>query len=275
MTKINKLNFVSGILILFLSLFLIQCGINVFPLSQDTQLGSEMDKEIRRNPQQYPILNNNYVQNYVQNLVNKILISPKIKYKKNFPYKVTIINDDKVLNAFCTPGGYIYVYTGILKYLEDEASLAGVVGHEIAHAENRHGTQHMTNSLGLEVLASLALGNNPSELTKVAANAGALIAMLKNSREDETEADNSSFEYLRSSNYWPGGIKKFFEKMLAEKGNRSTGGKLDEWMSTHPLPQSRVDNVNNLLRKNNIPSPGPQNLMATEYRDMLKQLNNR
>ncbi|MBL0333167.1 MAG: hypothetical protein IPP65_10145 [Chlorobi bacterium] len=46
-------------------------------------------------------------------------------------------------------------------------------------------------------------------------------------------------------------------------------------MSTHPLPQSRVDNVNNLLRKNNIPSPGPQNLMATEYRDMLKQLNNR
>ena len=87
MTKINKLNFVSGILILFLSLFLIQCGLNVFPLSQDTQLGSEMDKEIRRNPQQYPILNNNYVQNYVQNLVNKILISPKIKYQDS-PFQV-------------------------------------------------------------------------------------------------------------------------------------------------------------------------------------------
>lgn len=277
MTMKNFNRILMSFAVLCMSIFLIQCGLNVFPLSQDSQLGAEMDKEIRRNPTQYPILNNSYVQMYVQNVVNAILSSPKIKYKKNFPYKVTIINDDKTLNAFCTPGGYIYIYTGILKYLEDEASLAGVVGHEIAHAENRHGTEHMSTQLGAQVLLSIALGNNPTELAKTAANAGALLAMLKNSRDDETEADNSSFEYLRTTVYWPGGIKKFFEKMLSDKNSRASRGSggIDEWVSTHPLPQSRVENVNNLLRQNKIPSPGPQNLKSTEYQQMLAQLNNR
>jgi beta-barrel assembly-enhancing protease len=249
------------------------CGIiNVFPLDQDAQLGLQIDQEIRNNPAEYPILNNESVRGYVQGIVNQIIQSPQIKYRGKFPYKVTIINDDKTLNAFATPGGYIYVYTGILKYLENEASLAGVLGHEVAHAEERHGTQHMSDELGIDILLAIALGNNPTQLAQVAGSAGKLLTTLANSRSDETEADTRSFAYLQSTPYWPGSIKSFFEKLLQQGEGARTGGKLAEWTSTHPLPTSRVDHINQLLKDNNIPAPTAASLRAEPYRQMLKQL---
>jgi predicted Zn-dependent protease len=247
-------------------------GINLFPLDQDAQLGLQIDQEIQNNPAEYPILKNEAVRGYVQGIVNQIIQAPQIKYRGKFPYKVTIINDDKTLNAFATPGGYIYVYTGILKYLENEASLAGVLGHEIAHAEERHGTEHMSNQLGIEVLLAIALGNNPSKLAQMAGNAGELLTTLANSRSDETEADTRSFTYLQSTPWWPGAIKSFFEKLLQQGEGARTGGKLAEWTSTHPLPPDRVDHINQLLKDNKIPPPTAATLRAEPYKQMLKQL---
>ena len=75
---------------------------------------------------------------YVSGLGNYVVNnSSYIKYKNVFPYKIEIIQDDSTVNAFCIPGGYIYVYTGLIKFLNNEAALTGVIAHEIAHAENR------------------------------------------------------------------------------------------------------------------------------------------
>ena len=247
-----------------------QCGLNLFPVSEDSNIGKQMDAEIQSTPDQYPVLQNETIRAYLQGIVDKIVQSPQVKFRGKFPYKVTVINDDKTLNAFCTPGGYIYVYTGLMRFLDDEASLAGVLGHEIAHAEERHGTERMTTALGAQVVLSIALGDNPSKLTEVAGNAAALLAVLRNSRDNELEADSRSFQYLQSTQYWPGAIKGFFVKMIEKRGG--SGSALEEWTSTHPLDQNRIDNVNKLLRENNTPAPTQASLMGEQYKKMLRQL---
>lgn len=247
------------------------CSINLFTVEQDASFGQQMDKEIRSSPSEYPILKNEAVRGYVQGIINKIVQSPQVKYKGRFPYTVTIINDDKTINAFCTPGGYIYVYTGLMKFLDNEATLAGVLGHEIAHAEERHGTEHMTQALGADLALQIALGNNPGRLQQIAGNAAVLLGTLRNSRQDEIEADTRSFEYLRTTNYYPGAISFFFKKMKDIEGRR-TPSKLDEWTSTHPTSQDRLDNINALMKQANTPAPTAATLAAEPYKNILRQL---
>src|SRR4051812_20305349 len=105
-------------LFLFLSLQAIifsacgSSGVNIFSKQQDVQFGQQVQAEIAKDPVHYPILNNPNVRNYVQGIVNRIVQSPNVK-NKDFNYTVTIIHDDKTVNAFTLPGGPIYVYTGL------------------------------------------------------------------------------------------------------------------------------------------------------------------
>jgi len=258
-------------LAVLLTTVLVSCGVvNLFTLDDDVSMGKQMDQEIKSTPAQYPILQNEAIRGYLQGIVNRIKASPKMKYANKFPYAVTVINDDKTINAFCTPGGFIYVYTGLLRFMDNEATLAGVLGHEIGHAEARHSSEQMTTQLGAEVALSIALGKNPSQLAQVAGNAGVLLATLKNSRDDEAEADELSFTYLRSTSYYPGAVKFFFEKMM-QTGSQSPSG-LASWLSTHPTDQSRLDHINSLLKSNNIPAPTEATLMSQQFRNAMASL---
>lgn len=253
----------------FLLVFLVACSFNIFPVSDDIQLGKQVQQEIAKDPKQYPILNNSAARSYLQNMINQIIISPKIKYRKEFAYKVEIINDDKTVNAFCTPGGYIYVYTGLLKKLDNEAALAGVLGHEIAHAENRHSTQRMTKAYGASVLTNIVLGNDSGELEQLGANLITGLALLKNSRSDELEADEDSFHFLESTKWYPGGIKFFFEKVMTNKSSSV----FEELLSTHPMPQDRLDQINKLIKESNTTGATKgDNLFKARYQDFLKSL---
>lgn len=242
-------------------------GINVFPVSQDKQLGAQFDAEIRKDAKTYPILNDFSAKSYVQGITDQIKRSPHVKYAKEFPYSVEIINDDKTINAFCTPGGYIYVYTGLIKMLDNEAALAGVLGHEIAHAERRHSTSRMTKAMGVQAVLDLISSNNASTNVNLAANAIAGLGLLKNSRDDEDEADEYSFMYLQNTRWYPGGIMYFFEKVRGRSGSS-----LDEFFSTHPLPQSRLDATQARLKKAKIPPPTEDQLNTRGYAEFKRKL---
>ncbi len=245
------------------------CGvINLFPVSDDQKLGAQFDKEIRAKPAEFPILQNVAVKSYVQGIVDRIIRAPEVKYDGTFAYRVEIINDDKTINAFATPGGYIYVYTGLLKALDNEATLAGVIGHEIAHAEGRHSTERMSTQLGAEVLLAIALGKNTNQNIALAANMFAGLGLLKNSRNDETEADELSFKYLRSTTWYPGGILYFFDKV---KG-RNAGGSIERLLSTHPLPQDRITATQNRLKAANIPPPTEAQLNTIGYTEFKRTM---
>ncbi len=251
------------ILILIFPLFLYSCrnGLNIFSPQDDVQLGLQLHKEIRNNHREYPILNDAEVVNYVQNIVNRIIQSPAIKYRNFFKYKVTIIRDDKTVNAFATPGGLIYVYTGLLKFVDDEATLASILAHEIAHSECRHATERLTKAYGVSILLDIILGKNPSQIEEIAANLFTGLAFLKNSRDDEYEADEYAYKYLKSTEWYPGALIFFFEKI--KKNDR--GSFLEVLLSTHPLSQDRIERLNRMISQDKMPPSDESNLFSKRY----------
>ena len=212
-------------------------NINLFTVQQDKELGLQVSQQIESDPKKFPILaeaENREVYRYIRKITKKILDSGNVKHRNDFEWQVKIIDDDETLNAFCTPGGYIYVYTGLIKFLESEDQLAGVMGHEIGHADLRHSTRQMTKLFGLQVLLQIATGKaEPGLIEKVAL----ALVNLKFSRGHETESDNASVKYLCGTDYHAAGAAGFFKKI------ESKGGRPPQFLSTHPNPKNRVQNI--------------------------------
>jgi predicted Zn-dependent protease len=237
-------------------------GVNLFTVEQDKQLGAQVAAEIDGNPKEYPLLDSikyKEVYQYVYKVRDNILNSGKVDFKDDFKWRVRIIHDDKTLNAFCTPGGYIYVYTGILKFMESEDELAGVLGHEIGHADMRHSTRQMTKQFGIAVLLDIIAGNR-AMLKEVT---GAIVG-LKFSRQHETEADECSVKYLCPTPYNAAGGAGFFEKITKAGGDR-----VPEFLSTHPNPENRIEHFIN--SKTTMGCVGEQTY-KTEYKQMIAKL---
>lgn len=212
-------------------------GFNLFTPEQDLELGRQTEAQIAANPDQFPILperGNEELYRYVRGLATKILNTGKVSYRDQFAWEIKIIDDPETLNAFCTPGGFIYVYTGIIKFLDSEDQLAGVMGHEIAHAALRHSTRQMTKTYGISALTAIVTGNsNPGMLQQIAMG----LVSLRFSRNHENQADEYSVIYLCETNYNAAGAAGFFEKMEGA----STP---PEFLSTHPNPGNRVEKIN-------------------------------
>lgn len=252
--KFNKKSVVIFVLTVFLIFGCAKWGLNIFTDQDEVQLGMQLDGEIKKNPKDYPIYKGDpSVKQYIeQKIFNEILNSPEVKKRNVYKWQLELIQDDSTLNAFATPGGFVYVYTGILKYLDSEAALAGVLAHEIAHAERRHATQNLTSYYGLSMLASLVLGQNPSEIAQIAANLFTGLTFLANSRTFEDEADEYSIKYLRSTRFYPGGVKFFFEKMRDDRLIATNNSKVATFLSTHPNPIDRINTAEARLRNYGI-----------------------
>lgn len=237
-------------------------GFNLFTIDQDRQLGAQVATEIDGNPQEYPLLDsasNQEIYAYLYKIRNTILNSGNVKHKDNFQWRLRIIKDDSTLNAFCTPGGYIYVYTGILKFLDNEAQLAGVLGHEIGHADMRHSTRQMTKLYGIDVLISIIAGDR--QLLKQVTEG---IIGLKFSRDHETEADECSVRYLCPTPYAADGGAGFFKKIQEMGGSRPP-----EFLSTHPSPDGRIEHFESARIEQNCQGTAD---FAAEYKRMIAKL---
>ena len=208
---------------------------------QDISMGLATVGQIEGDPATYPILDsatNVKAYGHIYRISRNILNSGNVYYKDVFPWRIRIIKDDKTLNAFCTPGGFICVYSGIIKYLDNEAQLAGVMGHEMGHADRRHGAKQMIQQYGISALLSILTDTASNQIPALAAN----LLLLKYSRADETEADSYSVRYLYGTTYDPRGAKYFFEKLIATGQTGSTPA----FLSTHPNPDDRVANIEKL-----------------------------
>jgi predicted Zn-dependent protease len=172
--------------------------------------------------------------------MNDILASDEVAYREEFAWEVKIIQNDDVLNAFATPGGYIYVYTGLIKYLDNEDDLAGVLGHEIAHADLRHTSRQLQRQYGISILLSVALGQDAGTLEQIVAQIAGGLAGLRFSREFEEEADSRSVDYLADTDYACNSAASFFQKLLQEGESNNP----PEFLSTHPSPDNRVADIN-------------------------------
>lgn len=239
-----------------------------FSIEQDVDLGSQVSEEIENDPDQFPILDEteySEAYSYLNNLLDYILTSGEVQYKDEFVWDIHIIANDSVLNAFATPGGYIYVYTGLIKYLDQEDDLMGVLGHEVAHSDLRHTSRNLQRQYGINVLLQLLTGENPSQLEQIAGQIAGTAAGLSFSREFEVEADERSVEYLANTPYACNGAYSFFQKLLDE----GQAGGTPEFLSTHPNPEDRVEDINTKAEEINCDTTPLAPATYEDFKNML------
>jgi predicted Zn-dependent protease len=210
--------------------------------SQEIQMGTEYDKQVVASIGLYP---DPALQTYFQNLGTRLAATSE---RTKLPWTFRVV-DDPAVNAFAVPGGYIYVTRGILAHLNSEAELAGVVGHEIGHVTARHTASQMSKQqlAGL----GLAIGSIASSaVERYAGIAGQALSILflKFSRDDENQADELGLRYMGRANYDPRQMPPVFN-MLSRVGAASGGGRLPEWLSTHPDPGNRLQHINAMISR--------------------------
>jgi predicted Zn-dependent protease len=208
----------------------------------ESKLGLEFNKQLHDSTATYPIYNPGTdpdklrFTHYVDSLAHGILVAIPKADKPGYDFKFTIIDKD-IENAFAVPGGYVYIYTGIIKKMRNESELTGVLGHEIAHVTQHHYRDAMAKDAALSLILQALLGNDAGQLTQLIASNFATLAQLKVSRDNESEADFYGTKYTGAVGRNPLGIATLFSR-FAEGGPPS-------WLSTHPAPVNRVADVQN------------------------------
>jgi len=169
--------------------------------------------------------------------------------QSDYQWEFTVIDDPKQANAFCLPGGKVAVYTGIFPIARDEAGLATVIGHEVAHALARHGAERMSQSellqigaVGVGVAASGASPGVQQAIMQAYGLGSTVGVALPFSRSQESEADHIGLILMAKAGYNPEAAIGLWERMQsAERGSPP------QWLSTHPASATRIDDIRRWL----------------------------
>ena len=171
---------------------------------------------------------------------------------KNYAWEFNLVQSNSV-NAFCMPGGKIVVFEGMLPVTKDEASLAIVLGHEIAHAVAKHSAEQMSKqknqsiltSLGTSILAAKA-GTEAAQLASSVASTGLTFLNAHYSRDNESEADHMGLIFAAMAGYDPNTAIKFWQRM-SQASSGSTAGLLQSYLSSHPSDEKRMNDIRGWL----------------------------
>lgn len=226
---------------------------------QERQLGASYSAQINR---QLPLITDRATHDYVNRLGRSIASRAD---QRGIPYTFYVVNSD-VVNAFAIPGGYIYVNRGVIERADNMSELAGVLAHEIGHVVERHGLQQMQRAQNantmLGVLYGVLLRRPPSTVERAGIQVGGSAVFAGYGRDAEREADRVAITYLVRSGISPSGLPSFFEELLSER--RRNPSRVEQWFSTHPLEQERVNNTRAAIQA----TPGATSArLATDTRE--------
>ena len=199
---------------------------------KEVRQGREAAAEVDR---QAKFIDHPMITEYVNRVGQNIVLHSDAKV----PFTIKVIDSDEV-NAFALPGGFFYVNKGLLLAADNEAELAGVMAHEIAHVAARHAVENQAKANLLEYAAlgaSIFLGGIPGMIYQNTAGIGLLGVFMKFSRSAEEEADRLGVQYMYAAGYDPGAMATMFEKLEAK--NKKKPGFISRAFSTHPAPPER------------------------------------
>jgi predicted Zn-dependent protease len=176
----------------------------------------------------------------------------KSPYRETFQFN--LLNDPKTVNAFALPGGQIFITRALFDRMDNEAQLAGVLGHEIGHVIHRHSAEHMAKGQLGQMLAAAA-----GVATSDQGTGGAMAAQMVNqmmqlrySRQDELESDSVGLRYMIDAGYHPGEMVRVMQILKAASGSRGAGPDI---LATHPDPDARIAAIQDFLRQNEAKLP--------------------
>jgi predicted Zn-dependent protease len=220
---------------------------------QEVALGRQINDRLVRDVRLY---NNRQVTNYV-NAIGQRLV--RQSSRPDLPFTFQVVEDDSI-NAFATLGGFVYVNTGLIRRADNEAELAGVVAHEIAHITEKHVLDRLRQAAIAQGVLN-ATGVDPDVLVNIAYE---LVINRPNSRSAEYEADQVGLTILTRSNYAPVGMVNFFERLL------SGGGGLPQFLNTHPDTRNRVARLRDEIDASQAEQG--DGLNTTAYRQQIQPL---
>jgi predicted Zn-dependent protease len=208
-------------------------GFNLFSKQQDVQLGQESAAQVRK---QMTVIQDPVLTEYV-NRVGKRLTASRETQESGFPFTFEVVADPSI-NAFALPGGPMFINTGLLRAVDNEAQLAGVMGHEMSHVILRHGTNQASKRNLIQLPAVLAAqmagnGSMAGQLAQLGIGLGANSVILKFSRTAESQADLMGSHIMSEAGYDPQEMARFFHKLNAQ------GGHGIQFLSDHPNPDNR------------------------------------
>lgn len=235
------------------------------PPAEDIKLGLEASKDAEK---QLVLIKNQEASTYIASLGNSLVA--KAPNDNKFPFTFKLV-DDKSINAFALPGGPIYVHRGAIEAADNEAQLAGVIGHEAGHVILRHGMAQLKKSqLTQGIVGGLGAIFGDSTVGQLAGAAGAFAGssiLLRYSRDAESQSDLMGTQILFDSGYDPMAMAQFFDKLAKDhKGTKS-----EQFVSNHPIPENRVKKVNDEIKRIGVLPPNPRTDTA-EFQKVKKLL---
>lgn len=206
---------------------------------EEVNMGKQFHQEILNSPNEYPIYTakpslNNYIDS-----IGQIIATVQ---DRNIDYHFTIIDDDTTINAFAAPGGYIYIYTGLILAADNETEVAGVLAHEIGHIVERHSIERLLRIYGRSFIIEAIFGQNAENWSQIYNT----FREFKYSKEAEFEADSCAAVFLSKADYNPIGMRSFLKKLLDFSGPDSFLSKL---LSTHPPTEERIESVHRIISR--------------------------
>jgi predicted Zn-dependent protease len=209
-------------------------GVNLYSLQREIALGKQAAMEVEKTAK---MINDPVVTEYVNRVGQNLVRNSDAKV----PFTIKVIDSDEI-NAFALPGGFFYVNSGLILRADEEAELAGVMGHEIAHVAARHGTKTATKGELMQLATIPVMILAPYGMAGYGIYEGLNLAIpmsyLKFTRDAEKEADFLGLQYMYKSGYDPNAFVSFFEKIEAEE--RRHPGSIPKIFSTHPPTPDRV-----------------------------------
>ncbi|HVP42196.1 MAG TPA: M48 family metallopeptidase [Terriglobales bacterium] len=233
---------------------------NWYSLEKEIALGKMYAAQVEQTAKlvQDPVVNE-YVNRIGQNLVRNS--------DARVPFTIKVIDSSEV-NAFALPGGFFYVNSGLILAADEEAELAGVMSHEIAHVAARHATRQMTriNWANIATIPLIFVGGGIGYAARSAVSLGLPLTFMKFSRGFESEADYLGLQYMYASGYDPQAYVAFFEKIQAKEKKKP--GTLSKAFSSHPQTPDRIEKSQREI--NDILPSKPQYIVTTSEFDDVK-----
>lgn len=215
----------------------------------EARLGAQLHDELL-NKEHVKLLDDPDVTGYLEGITRPIFEQAK-RDRPGVSWTLYVVDDPATVNAFSAPGGGLYVYSGLLAAAHDDSEVAGVLGHETGHEVLHHVAEKLVAAAGLDALASVALGNDPPALEKIAAGLLGKTALLAFSRDEERQADEYGVRVASAAGYNPYGLVTFFETLQKSEGDRP--GAL-AFLSDHPLTPDRIADVTRLIKQEHLPN---------------------
>ncbi|MBI2833053.1 MAG: M48 family metalloprotease [Acidobacteria bacterium] len=217
-------------------------AVSIVSVRDEIEIGRQAQAQVRA---QVPEVNDSLVRGYVASIGRRLVASAG---GPRYPYSFSIA-DYKEINAFALPGGPVWVHRGAIDISQNEAQLAGVLAHEIAHVAQRHAAEQLTKATiangVLGFLDAVLGGGGGARTARVAAGLFANGLFLKYSRDDESEADRVGAEIMRRAGWDPQGLVAFLQILRAQQGRDPSS--VEVFLSSHPSPAGRVERLQSVI----------------------------